>query len=297
MDLLRHLRFFAAVAEERHYGRAASNLGMTQPPLSQGVQRLERHLGTRLFDRDSRGVRLTDAGKRLLPQATELIDAADRLRSTASALSASRPSVRFGVPPEVGSLGAATATALRSQFPDHDVHVVVEPTQLLLEQVRVGELDVAVIRHPAVVDGASAGDVIRIPHWLLLPPGHLSGKEAVGITALTDLPLAGPPRHHHPAAHDQLVDTLRRHGHPGTTVVTADPVSRDVLIATGRAAGLAVDLPPPSSGIVALRLKDDLLPLRLRVVKARPRPELAEAEILVCVNVVESALRDHEDVR
>jgi hypothetical protein len=63
IDLVRHLEFFVAVAEELHFGRVADVVGVSQPPLSQGLQRLERRLGRLLFDRGSGGVRLTPAGK------------------------------------------------------------------------------------------------------------------------------------------------------------------------------------------------------------------------------------------
>ena len=73
VDLFRHLRFFVAVAEEGHFGDAAARLEMTQPPVSQGLRRLEKELGVQLIRRTSRGAELTDAGRDLLPRA-RLVD-------------------------------------------------------------------------------------------------------------------------------------------------------------------------------------------------------------------------------
>lgn len=73
VDLLRRLRVFVAVAEEGHFGHAADRLGMTQPPVSQGVRRLEGKLGVTLLTRTARGVGLTSAGAELLPRATALL--------------------------------------------------------------------------------------------------------------------------------------------------------------------------------------------------------------------------------
>lgn len=77
MDIVGHVRCFVAVAEERHFGRAAVRLGMAQPPLSQRVQRLEKELGLRLFERTSRSVTLTQGGTLLLDDARALLARTD----------------------------------------------------------------------------------------------------------------------------------------------------------------------------------------------------------------------------
>ena len=85
---LRQLRQFAVLAEECHFGRAAARLAMTQPPLTQAIQRLEAALGARLFDRSQRRVALSPAGAVLLPLARKLLEGADALAPAVRAAAA-----------------------------------------------------------------------------------------------------------------------------------------------------------------------------------------------------------------
>ncbi|MEV0952126.1 LysR family transcriptional regulator [Promicromonospora sp. NPDC050249] len=262
MDLLKHLGFFKAVADVRHFGNAAADLGMTQPPLSQGIRRLERHLGVRLFDRDARGVRITAAGRRLLPAARDLLDAADDLVSTAHDL-ALPEQVRLGVAADLEDgvpqlLRALTAAPSTAPGEPAETSVVetsratwtsIAPTVAgsveLVDLLRDGLLDVAVVRHPGVLDGLTAGPVLVVPTRLVQTPSvqardddgaHSSGREPT--PADVRLPVAVPPRHHQPPAHDQLVDALRRAGHSGEVVEARDAAQRQALAAAGLAAGL-----------------------------------------------------------
>ncbi|GAB3262022.1 LysR family transcriptional regulator [Alteromonas gracilis] len=231
MDLLRHLRFFAAVAEQRHFGRAADELGMTQPPVSQGVQRLERHLGQTLFVRSARGVTLTSAGHALLPGALAALAAADAVLEEARLWRPERP-VRIGLAEDLDHL----VDDLVGSVPG-DLMPMVAGTADLIGRLREGALDVAVCRHPHLLDGLRAGPVRVL--------------RADGDPLDPDLPLLVPPRRQHPAAHDQLLDALRRDGHPGDVVELPSSADRSAWAAARR----GVRWLPGAPGLPAARYR------------------------------------------
>ncbi|WP_331738039.1 LysR substrate-binding domain-containing protein [Streptomyces sp. NBC_01276] len=145
---LRTLRYFVAVAEELHFGRAATRLHMSQPPLSRAIKQLEADVGALLFARSAAGVRLTPVGTVLLDEARALLDHADRVRL--------RVSSAAGVASlTVGILGDGTdpaalrlAAAYRRRHPGIDIRIrdtdLTDPTCGL----RTGLVDVALTRAP-----------------------------------------------------------------------------------------------------------------------------------------------------
>jgi DNA-binding transcriptional LysR family regulator len=144
MDL-RQLGYFVAVAEELHFGRAAARLYIASPSLSQQIAALERSLGVRLFDRDSRRVALTPAGSALLPQARRLLADAELLRREAAAHGGAtgRPRLVVGVRPGgFGPLTGPLLDAIRATLPDHGHAVRLVPFDRLGTAVASGRVDV-----------------------------------------------------------------------------------------------------------------------------------------------------------
>lgn len=230
VDLLRHLEFFVAVAEERHFGHAAARLGMTQPPLSQGLKRLEKRFGVRLFERDARGVRITEAGRALLPLAVDLIETARDFVADAAGWS-TEPTVRIGICADVEDL--ATAIVLAATTPGVGVHPVVGGSVDLVDKLKDGDLDLAVVRHPGVIDGTVPRSVIS------LSTTFRDSRGTVDIAA-GERPVVVPPRRWQPPAHDQLVDGLRRRGHSGSVLEESDAIMRQALVAADRAVAVTV---------------------------------------------------------
>ncbi|MEV4733400.1 LysR family transcriptional regulator [Saccharopolyspora sp. NPDC049426] len=281
MDLLRHLRFFVAVAEEGHFGHAADRLGMTQPPLSQGVQRLENRLGVTLLTRGSRGVRLTTAGADLLPRARTLLAGADEFAEAARRQRENRGAVRIGV---IAALGdrqvAGLAAALRGAAPEPSARTVIvstAPTIDLVDAVAGGRLDCAVVHHPALLGDLRTSSVVKIPRRLLVPADH-PAAEKPSIRALRGLLCATAPRAHGTAAFDLLVDTLRERGLDPEFLPA--PGDRDALsaVAAGRAFALSTDPEVRAPGVAVVAAGDELA-LRVRVVwpDPAPQPDVCEA--------------------
>lgn len=269
MDLLRHLRFFVAIAEERQFGHAARRIGISQPPLSRGLQRLESELGVRLFDRGPHGVDLTDAGVALLPHAHRLLRAEQRMREAAETTSAGRSGLRLGVDPSLPPSLSARLAAAGSAALDGGVTLHTAPTTALVDAVAAGRLDAGVVVHPTVLGTLAGADVVRLPTALLVPERPEPQQEP-SLRAVVQVPLAVPPRDHHPAAHDLLVDTLDEHGVAAGTAVVPDDRAALALVATGQACLLTADPTLDAPGVRRVPV-GDVLPLRLRVVMP-PRP-------------------------
>ncbi|GAA2781440.1 LysR family transcriptional regulator [Crossiella cryophila] len=243
VDLVRHLRYFLAVAEELHFGRAAHRLGMAQPPLSQRIQRLERELGVRLFDRSARAVALTDGGRLLLTEARDLVERAERLRALAGQVARGEVgTLRAGILPDLGggAIGALVrAFGRRCAGVDLELHEITTAEQQrgLAER----RLDVGILRHPFDVhSGLSMGAVLVRELAVVLPVGHrLAERAEIGLAELSG-GLVLFPREDAPAWYDELLTGCARHGFTPTEIHQAgNPDFAAGLVLAGHAVALA----------------------------------------------------------
>ncbi|QUH00977.1 LysR family transcriptional regulator [Saccharopolyspora erythraea] len=271
MDLLRHLSFFVAVAEEGHFGYAADRLGITQPPLSQGIQRLEARLGVVLLTRGSRGAQLTTAGAALLPRARDLLANAEGFTAEADRLRESRGALRVGV---VAALSdwhvAAVTTQLRTCAPDPNPRTVITTTAStaeLVDAVGSGGLDCAAVHHPALIGSLECGAIIRVTRWLLVPADHPAADATKpSLRSLKGLACATAPRSHGTAAFDLLVDTLRGKGLDPAFLTAAHDRDAVMAVAAGRAFALTTDPLLRVPGVACVPIPGDDLALRVRLV-------------------------------
>jgi DNA-binding transcriptional LysR family regulator len=225
MDLdLRKVRYFAAVADTLHFGRAADELHIAQPVLSRQIRALEKDLGAPLLIRDSHGVALTDAGRQLLADAGPLLASAQavRHRVTVAARGTRRLTVGFRG-------GIAVTPAVRVFATRHpDVLVDVQridgddQAPMLLD----GRLDLAYVRLPVDEAGLRITPLYTEPRVAVLPAGHrLAGKEQITEADLADEPLVWHP--------DTAAPTRRPHPNAGYLVRGVDETLEHVAAGRG----------------------------------------------------------------
>jgi DNA-binding transcriptional LysR family regulator len=194
---LRHLRYFVAVAEELHFGRAAKRLHITQPPLSQQIQLLERELGVKLLIR-GRKVQLTEAGRVFLEEARLTIDVAERAARAARAAGAGATArLRIGYPAAtLVELVPASFRAFAERFPDVGIEAVAGHTGGLLSALRDEQLDLAFLTMNGPESEAVCFKLLhREPLVVAIPDDHpLTSRAAVAMSDLAEEPMILLPR-------------------------------------------------------------------------------------------------------
>ena len=180
---LRDLRYLVALAEERHFGRAAERSSVSQPTLSAQIRKLEEYLGVPLVERRPKRVSLTPAGERIVQRARRLLQEADAIVELAKTdrdpLSGS---VKLALIPTVGPyLLPQVATRLKRDLPRLKLMLYEYRTATLLEKLRAGELDLGVLALPVDLDGLDSTELYAEPFRLAVPADHaLAGRDSVG---------------------------------------------------------------------------------------------------------------------
>lgn len=176
---LRDLKYFVALAEERHFGKAAERSYVSQPTLSAQIRKLERYLGVQLIERQPRQVTLTATGARILPIARRIIEDSEQIVSIArnehDPLSGK---LKIGLIPTIGPYLLPLVTRkLRRQLPALKLMLYEYRTQPLLEKLRAGEIELAILALPVPLDGLEARELYRESFQLALPNDHPLGRK------------------------------------------------------------------------------------------------------------------------
>jgi DNA-binding transcriptional LysR family regulator len=262
---LRQLRYFVAVAEERHFGRAAIRLAMTQPPLSQQIMALEESLGAPLFARTRRNVELTPVGRDLLPEVRRLLALADRLPALAQSLArgeAGELSLAFVSTADYGLL-PQLMRAFTERYPGVRLQLVESTSDIQVEELIAGRIDAGLIIPP--VPPRYAGQLSYLPLMrepLIVAMSDETARQLEGeipLEALADLPLVVFPRRLAPAFYDIIMDCYARAGL--TPRIGQEAIQMQTIVSLV-SAGMGVALVPRSlcnlrrTGVVYRPLRD-----------------------------------------
>jgi DNA-binding transcriptional LysR family regulator len=245
---LRHLRYFLAIAAERHFTRAAKKLGIAQPPLSQQIRQLEQEVGTRLFTRTARGVTLTAAGEAFMPHAEAALREVERARTSARRVShGDLGTLRIGFTSaaSLNPIVSAAISAFRSAYPDVELRLVVQATTPLLAQLSQDSIDVAFVR-PTPTERESLR-AVPLPDerlWIALPAGHaMAARKRLRLEDLRNEPFILYPRANGSLLYDSIIAACQNAGFSPRVVQEAPQMASMVSLV---AAGVGVTLVPES---------------------------------------------------
>jgi DNA-binding transcriptional LysR family regulator len=269
---LRHLRYFVAVAEELHFGRAAQRLYLSQPPLSQQIRKLEEMLGYPLLTRTSRSVSLTAAGKAFLQSARRT------LRNVRRDIDETQRIARG----EVGSLhigfvssGMLTGLpaifrAYHEAYPRVHLHLHESFTSRVIEGLGDGSLDAGILRDGDTAEGLDVTPLFSEPFVAVLPANHPRARQkSISPAVLRDEPFVYFPRAAGPRAFEKPLTIFEQYGFRPNIVQEA---SHWLTILRLIGAGLGVSVAPECIRTIA---SPDVVCLSLRHTKVSSSIELA----------------------
>ncbi|MGV1759171.1 MULTISPECIES: LysR family transcriptional regulator [unclassified Rhizobium] len=251
---LRHIRYFLALAAEGNFTRAAANLGIGQPPLSQQIKDLENEVGVQLFHRVPHGAELTVAGEAFLAEAKTAVDAAEKAKLAAQRANRGeigRLSLGFTASSAFNSIVTATIREFRDHWPGVLLSLTEMNTNALMERLVRGEIDAAFIR-PGLEDTRD----VRLkrfadePMMIALPARHpLAARDRVPIAALAGEPFILFPRMVGLSLYDDIVAACREAGFELVVTQEAPQIPSIVNLV---AANLGVSIVPASIAQIKL---------------------------------------------
>jgi len=244
---LRHIRYFVAVAEELHFGRAASRLNISQPPLSQQIQSLEYELGTKLFFRTKRVVTLTKSGELLLGESYKLLEQAKRIKRIAKRAEAGEigeiqigiiTSACFEVLPNILDL-------LRRKHPKVGFSVKEYDTADALPALIDGVLDIGLVRVDRVTSPLKGIPLKEDYLVVALPERHkLSSKDKINITEIKNETFVMFAREVSPLFYDSIMSALNQAGFTPELLHKTNSIQTQTAFV---ASGLGVALVPSTT--------------------------------------------------
>jgi len=233
---LRHLRYFVAVAEEGHFGRAAKRLRIAQPPLSRQIHALEAELGFPLFDRSRRRIEVTPAGAVFLLRARHVFEALDTAITEARrAAKGELGRIAVGYPASVAYSGLTEVLrAFRARSPNVDLSLRELSPQEQIVALKEGRLDVGFVRAPLEEPTLAMEPVRTEPLVVMLPDDHpLTHEKRVDLAELAREPFVSFPRSRGPSFFDRLMRLCHDAGFTPNIVHEAPQLDLVSLVAAG----------------------------------------------------------------
>jgi DNA-binding transcriptional LysR family regulator len=241
---LRHLRYFMAVGEEQHYGRAARRLRVAQPALSRQIQDLEEELGLKLFERLPRGVKLSAAGKLFLEDARRILQEVSEAAVRAGRVASGRSgTLRVGFSENASWRGVVPESFRRFRELQPDAELQLQPSASLeqLEAIRSGRLDAGFVNFMPKSDPELDQLLVAMQHVELAAPKRhpLTKLKTLRLRDLTDAPFVWFPRWANPAFYDRMMHECYRGGLKSPRIVQEGLNEATILslVATGLGVG------------------------------------------------------------
>jgi DNA-binding transcriptional LysR family regulator len=250
---LAQLHAFVVLAEELHFGHAADRLGISQPPLSQQIRRLEDKVGHPLFHRAPGGIALTPAGRELLPAARHaLSDLADGLASARAVGSGQAGTLRIGFAASLAlTVLPGLLRAFRDQFPQVHLDIQEMTTAPQIAALHDRMIDIGLLREPSAEAWLGLRTVLTEPFVAVLPTGHpLAAQRTVQVAELSGLPFVLPSREIGPGLHDRIAELCGTANF--TPLVTQRAVEWQTVCALV-GAGLGVSVAPACTRLIRLK--------------------------------------------
>ncbi|MCO7262110.1 LysR family transcriptional regulator [Dickeya zeae] len=287
---LRHLRYFIAVAEELHFGRAAERLHISQPPLSQQIQALEEQIGAQLLERNNRNVRLTQAGELFLKEAWAIISQVNQAAERAARIQRGEiGELNIGFTSSAPFVKQVSRSLLqfRQRYPEVHIQMMEINTKQQIAPLLDGKLDLGVMRNNPLPDTLRHQLLLHEPmvavvheeHPLAsVPGGHIS------IQQLANEPFVFFAREVGTALYDEVMNLLKKYG---ITPYITQEVGEAMTIIGLVSSGLGVSLLPASfrririDGVKYLSLQEKDAISEMWLVTHQHRPLNTAAQTLI----------------